>query len=347
MKIPRSSSRSVADAFLADLAARLPSGFWGSHVVVAVSGGADSVALFTGLHELASARAWPMRMVVAHAWHDLREEAAGDAEFVERLATERQVPCAVARLQVLVPDGIRGEGIEARARRLRHRFFTEVARETGARYVVLAHTADDQAETILHRGLRGTGVAGLAGMAFSRSLADGIAVLRPLLGSPRAIVRHYLAARGQPWREDASNADLRFARNFLRHEILTRCAAGPYPAAVQALVRLGGQAAVAAGALRSAAEHLLELYARREADGEVTLRTARLAGLDEHLLAEIFVALWQREGWPQRDMTSRHYGLLARLAAASAAGSTPDALLLPGRVSARAAARQLLRVGPE
>jgi tRNA(Ile)-lysidine synthase len=189
--------------------------------------------------------------------------------------------------------------------------------------VLVAHTAADQAETILHRVLRGTGPAGLAGMAAARALCEGVALLRPLLHLPREDVRAFLAAEAEAWREDESNADVRHARNFLRHEVLARCVAGPYPAAEAAVVRLGGQVGRLAVALRSAANHLLEIHARRHADGTVVLRTDGLVGLDPHLLAELFVALWEREGWPRRDMTARHYERLVDMAGnASPAGRT-------------------------
>jgi len=324
--------------FLTSLAAGLPAhGFWSTPVVVCVSGGADSVALLVGLHCLAAGQGALARLLVVHARHDLREEAVADAAFVADLADLLGLTCIVRELRVREPDGVRGEGIEGRARRLRYEFFTDVAREQGARFVVVAHTADDQAETILHRSLRGTGLAGLAGMASARELCDGVALVRPLLAVPRGVVRVYLESRGQSWVEDASNADLRYTRNFLRHEILTRCESGPYPASSASLVRLGSQAAAVAGALRSAAEHLIEAHAHRHADGTTVLQTRKLAGLDRHLLAEIFVALWHREGWPQRDMTVRHYSQLAAMAASSAdpAVAAPSAIDLPGDVRAR------------
>jgi tRNA(Ile)-lysidine synthase len=206
--------------------------------------------------------------------------------------------------------------------------------------VLVAHTADDQAETILHRILRGTGPAGLAGMAAARELCDGVGLLRPLLAVPREDVRAFLAAEAEAWREDESNADVRHARNFLRHEILARCAAGPYPAATAAVVRLGSQAGRLAAALRSAADHLLALHARRHADGTVELRTSGLVGLDPHLLAEMFAALWEREGWPRRDMTAAHY---ERLAALAAAADAPAAAIAdyPGGVRVTVAAGRL------
>jgi tRNA(Ile)-lysidine synthase len=308
------------DRLLAGLAAGLPSrGIWTAPAVVAVSGGADSTALLLGLVALAPT---PARLVVAHAEHDLRETAGTDREFVAVLAGRLGLPCVWRRLAVRDADDPAGEGLEARARRLRYRFLEEVAREHGARHVLVAHTADDQAETILHRILRGTGPAGLAGMAAARELCDGVALLRPLLAVDRSDVREFLAAEAEAWREDESNADVRFARNFLRHEILARCTAGPYPGAAAALVRLGRQAGQVATALRSAADHLLDTHARRRADGAVELRTSGLVGLDPYLLAEMFAALWEREGWPRRDMTAAHYERLAALVGTADASAT-------------------------
>jgi tRNA(Ile)-lysidine synthase len=343
------ASTSVTDSdFLAALAAGLPEhAFWSAPVVVAVSGGADSVALLLGLHSLASGQGTRPRLMVAHARHDLREEAAADAAFVVDLAAGLGIPCVVRDLSCREPDGIRGEGIEGRARRLRQEFFIDVAHQHGARTVVVAHTADDQAETILHRSLRGTGLAGLTGMASARELSDGVALLRPLLAVRRSVVRAYLESCGQPWAEDATNADVRYTRNFLRHEILPRCESGPYPAAVASLVRLGSQAAAVAGAVRSAAEYLLDAHSHRHADGATVLQTQKLAGLDRHLLAEIFVALWHREGWPQRDMTARHYSQLAEMAVSStdSTAAAPLPIELPGGVRARVVSAGVLVVG--
>lgn len=314
-------------------------------VVVAVSGGADSVGLLLGLRQLDPAIG--RRLMVAHAEHDLRVEAPDDRAFVMGLAEGIGVPVTWRRLTVREPAGVRGEGLEGRARRLRYGFLTDVARETGAHHVLVAHTADDQAETILHRVLRGTGVAGLAGMRRTRVLAEGIALVRPLLAVSRATVRQFLEHVGQTWREDVTNADTARSRNFLRHEILSRCAAGPYPASAAALVRLGMQAAGVADALFSAAGYLLDLHAERLPDGAIRLRARDLAPLAPELVAEIFVALWRREGWPQRDMTEAHYRTLVRLLGAAAAedrsASSRD---LPGGIGASTGPGATLDVGP-
>lgn len=333
---------STADAFLASLASALPSrGFWESPVVVGVSGGGDSVALLLALLEVAP-EGCPVLLTVAYAEHDLRESAAADGRFVAALADRLGLRFATRRLPVR--DHRDGEGVEARARRLRYEFLSDVARESGARHVVVAHTADDQAETILHRALRGTGLRGLAGMAPARELCDGIALLRPLLGMPREKVRGYLLATGEAWREDETNGDTRYSRNFLRHEIIARAEVGPYPVAADSLVRLGEQASRVAGALASAAGHLLSRQTRRQPDGTVVLEAAPLLGLDRHLLAEVFVTLWQREGWPRRDMTARHYERLADLVAGGLS-DRPPAADFPGGIRVRAIDGRLL-LGP-
>lgn len=340
------TASTTGDPFLRDLRDALPTtGIWPPGVVVGVSGGADSMALLVGLAALAADRP-RASLVVAHAEHDLRSEAAADRDFVAAVAGDLGLPFVSRLLRVRSGDGIRGEGIEARARRLRYRFLAEVAHDRGARYVAVAHTADDQAETILHRALRGTGLAGLAGMSTARQLCEGVALVRPLLGMSRSAVRGWLAARGRGWINDATNDDIRHARNFLRHEILARCHAGPYPDAAAALVRLAEHASRAAAAVASAADHLLEAHATRRSSGTVVIRAAALAALDPQLIADVAVALWRREGWPQRDMTARHYKSFAACIAAAAANGGPAAQDFPGGIHVRPGPERTLTAGP-
>lgn len=312
-------------------------------IVVAVSGGADSVGL---LHALVHGDVLPRlrpegsrTIVVAHAEHDLRDAAPLDRDFVAALARSLGLPFVTRRIACRGEAAGTGEGIEAAARRLRYAFLAEAAGEAGGRAVVVAHTADDQVETILHAVLRGTGLAGLAGMPEARELVEGIALVRPLLGIERSAVRGYLTAVGQPWREDPSNAEQRFARNFLRHSLLPDAVEGPYPAAQASIRRLGHQAAGLSRAVASAAELLLEGHSRREADGTIVVDPRKLASLDPWMLGEVFVHLWKREGWPRRDMTARHYRSLAAIVCSAACKGNPrSALDLPGGIHARMAA---------
>jgi len=329
-------------SLLEALAAGLPAGGCGPFpVVVGCSGGADSLALLLGLVRLGPAAA--PRLVVAHAEHDLREAAAADREFVRGMAADLGLAFVHRRLTVREATDVRGEGLEGRARRLRYRFLGEAAHEAGARHVLVAHTADDQAETILHRALRGTGLSGLAGMRRARALCDGVSLVRPLLGVARRDLRKFLVEQAAMWCEDESNADRRYARNFLRHEVLARCEAGPYPAASRALVRLGEQAGQVAAALASAADHLLDGHASRGSDGTVVLRTAGLGGLHRQLLAQLFVRLWEREGWPRRDMTAEHFAGLAGLARPATPSGTVRQF--PGGITASVRGPHLVLAG--
>ncbi|MEM6391973.1 MAG: tRNA lysidine(34) synthetase TilS [Planctomycetota bacterium] len=193
----------------------------GDRLLVAVSGGADSVALLRALHGLAGRRRWALGLVVGHVQHHLRgEDAEGDAGFVAELADGLGVEFVRRDLD---PSGWTGNMEEA-AREGRYAALREMALEAGCGLVVTAHHADDQLETLLMRLARGTGVEGLRGIAWRRGLAgtadDGPWLVRPMLGVTRAAVVDYLERLGQGWREDASNGDVSRARARLRAEVV-------------------------------------------------------------------------------------------------------------------------------
>lgn len=331
------------DPFLSAVHAGLPRhAWWQAPAVIGVSGGADSTALALALVALAPDPETAARLVVAHAEYDLRPDAAADREFVAALAGRLGTRFVTCRLEVRGAGYPRGEGVEARARRLRYRFFEDVARDTGSRHVAVAHTADDQAETILHRILRGTGPAGVVGMVAARQLCEGVALVRPFLAIRRQQVRDWLLANEQRWCEDATNHDTRHARNFLRHEIISRCVQGPYPAATAAIGRLGDHMAKLAKAMASAAECLLDRHGTRLPDGAIVIDCASLAPLDRHLVAEVMASLWRREGWPRRDMTARHYERLVDMVRGVAAEGGSPRIDYPGGVAAIATNRRSL-----
>jgi tRNA(Ile)-lysidine synthase len=184
-----------------------------STIVSALSGGADSTAL---LHALcAEARPRGLRVVAAHLDHRLRDDSADDAAFCLTLCASLGVPLRRARADVAARARRDGDGLEQAARLERHAFLRRVRDEEDALVVALAHTRDDQAETVLLRLLRGSGRRGLGAMRpRARSL------WRPLLAVSRADVVAHLEAAGLAWREDPSNRDLRIARNRVRHELL-------------------------------------------------------------------------------------------------------------------------------
>ena len=161
-----------------------PIGWHDMRVLLAVSGGADSVAM---LHAMARLKTTGNgRLEVAHFNHHLRgQESDADEAFVAGLAAQLGLACHVGHATEHLGAGDRRGSLEAAARTARYDFFRRLAEQQGARYLVTAHTADDQAETILHRIIRGTGINGLAGIHRVRVLSPAVTVMRPMLG-----VRH-------------------------------------------------------------------------------------------------------------------------------------------------------------
>lgn len=183
----------------------------GSTVVVGVSGGIDSMVLLDLLRQS------ELRPVAAHVNYGLRGEASdGDEAFVCATCADADIPCHVRRAH------LDGDNVQAEARRIRYRFFGEVADEVGAEVVATAHQCDDQAETLLLHLFRGTGPVGLAGIPARRPLAPGssVTVVRPLLDVGRDEIGDYARERGLRWREDSSNDATDYRRNLVRHEIL-------------------------------------------------------------------------------------------------------------------------------
>ncbi len=189
-------------------------------VLVAVSGGLDSVVLLDILVQLASEFRWELE--VAHADHQLRTESAQDAEFVREMAQARRLAFHEARLDVKGHGEREGGSVEMAARDLRHDFLARTARQGRHSCIALGHHADDQLELFFLRVLRGTGSAGMGGMKWSSpSPADrGVCLVRPLLGCTRHSLAAYAKERQLAFREDVSNACMDFRRNRIRHELL-------------------------------------------------------------------------------------------------------------------------------
>lgn len=199
----------------------------GTRLGLAVSGGADSVALACIAHRLAVARGWTLR--VLHLEHGLRgEESRLDAAFVQELAAQLGLACTIEECDTHAEARARKLGLEETGRLLRYRWFGALLAADELDAVATGHTLDDQAETVMARMLRGAWTSGLAGIhpvVAARDLAahepSGAGrIVRPLLATRRTALRTWLNAIGQPWREDASNADPRFTRNRIRHTLL-------------------------------------------------------------------------------------------------------------------------------
>ena len=181
---------------------------------LAVSGGADSVALLALMADLQATHGFDA--VVLHVDHGLRPDSADDARFVESLAASFGLPFRALRTRV---RRRRGESLEMAARRVRLAFFARMTTTLGLDAIATGHHADDVAETFLLRLARGSGPDGLAGLK-PISHVDGVTFIRPLLNVRDADLRRFLSERGMAWREDSTNADTSIPRNNVRHVIL-------------------------------------------------------------------------------------------------------------------------------
>ncbi len=203
----------------------------GERVAAAVSGGADSVALFRAM--VAARAAAGLVLSAVHVNHGLRgAESDEDAAFVRRLTEQHQLPVTIHRADVQEAAARHGKGIEETARALRYDLFRRMLDAGEVDAVVTAHTLDDQAETVLMKLLRGAWTEGLSGIAPVMSQPRG-RIVRPLLTVTRADVIAYLEGLGQTWREDASNRDPAFTRNRVRHELLPQVTAFAPDAAIK------------------------------------------------------------------------------------------------------------------
>ncbi|HEX7175474.1 MAG TPA: tRNA lysidine(34) synthetase TilS [Pyrinomonadaceae bacterium] len=256
-----------------------------AHVVVAVSGGADSAALLLALDELTRAGRVSLCVIVAHLDHGLRgERGEADAVWVAAQASALGLAAVVGRADVEARARARKDNLEQAARGARYEFLGDVARAHGACAVLTAHTLDDQAETILLRLLRGSGAGGLAGILPERELSErmtienrasdatageGVRLLRPLVAwARRADTVGYCRERGVEFRADEMNEDERFARVRVRRRLLPLLETFN-PRAVEALARTAELLGEDASALEAEAARLLE-DATPESESEET-----------------------------------------------------------------------------
>jgi tRNA(Ile)-lysidine synthase len=259
-------------------------------------------------------------LVVAHLNHGLRgAESDADEAFV--VALHRSLNPSVPELELCVEryavaDEARrvGANLEATARGVRYRWLAELARSKGIRWVATGHTASDQAETVLHRILRGTGLQGLRGVAEQRALEPNVGVVRPLLRATRGDVLGALRSLGQEWREDSTNRDKQYTRNRIRHELLPLLAREYNPSIESVLARLAEQAEELFREEERQAGDLLRQAELPRAGTLVILDRRRLATASRCLVRSAFRLLWEREGWPRSAMDFDHWDRLAAVA---------------------------------
>jgi len=314
----------------------------GDRTIVAVSGGADSVALLHALHEVAGEL--ELHLAAAHLNHGIRGvDADADEEFVRSLARELSLECIVERVDVPGVVRERGGSLEDAARRERYAFLGRAAQAAGAAKIAVGHTADDNAETVLLRMLRGAGVRGLGGIPVTRPLArgSGVLIVRPLLGAYRRDILEYLAAKGRSFRTDVTNFDPAHDRNRVRNELIP-CIEAVCPGAKESLNRLARGARNHYNLIESMARDLLR-RAERPGGGPALDRAVLKAAHPEVAVEALRLAL-EDAGVRQLSFAQSRRLLRMLSAPTGAAMSLPGGKLLRAEYDVLGLAQQ--RRGP-
>ncbi|MCG8585561.1 MAG: tRNA lysidine(34) synthetase TilS, partial [Pirellulales bacterium] len=315
-----------------------PSGHTGNRpIVLAVSGGAASVAMLCAAARLSGGQT--DSLLVGHVHHGLRGESADrDAQFVQDLSAGLDVDCEVGYVESVS----RGDGIESAAREARYAWLAQFAKSHSAAYVATAHTVDDQVETILHRILRGTGIAGLAGIPAQRELAAGVTLIRPLISFPRSEVEAYLEEIGQTYCEDETNRDTDLTRNRIRRELLPLLEQQYNVQVRDAIMRLGSLAGEAQAFIDHAAAELRIAGCIRCADNRVIIKPAVLEDASPFLIREMAIQVWKQQDWPLQSMGHEQWQRLVEMIQDVSA----RAQTFPGQVRAEKQGGQLVLTRP-
>lgn len=324
----------LQEAFGEHVATLAPEVESGDAIVVACSGGLDSMVLLHLLHfgTISARTTGPTlspRVVVAHLDHAMRSESAADARWLAGVCRAWGLELYSERCGVPPVS-------EDEARTARYAFFDDVRRSSGVSLVATAHHADDQAETVLFRAVRGSGIDGLAGILPRR--ADG--VIRPLLPWTREELAAYARRVGLSWRDDTTNADLSFARNALRRRIIPDIEATVAPGARVALARLAAAAATDRDAWGEVLPILLERLDSERSATSVSVDLESLTGMGRSLRMRLLRALASEVG------ASLDYDATARAAAFVKSGRSGSGIDLGrGAVLSRELGRLVL-TGP-
>jgi tRNA(Ile)-lysidine synthase len=296
----------------------------GALLVVAVSGGADSVAL---LHALLTLRGRAgLRLHVAHLNHDFRgDEADEDARFVARLGVSLDLPVTVEKINPVAYQREAGlSSFEEAAREVRYGFLARVARDTGAAAIALGHTADDQAETVLMHLVRGAGLHGLRGMEElstwkDREGAHPARLFRPLLGATKQETAAYCQRRRIAFRTDSGNLSMRFTRNRVRSRLMP--ALKEYnPRIMEALIRLSRAASLHSDYLDGEVSKVWPVVARREGEG-VLLDAAQLVSVHPLVRRLVFRMAYREVAGDTRRLMETHVTAMEGLLGAQAGRS--------------------------
>jgi len=308
----------------------------GSRVLVGVSGGADSVALLHVLVALHERGMLDLELACAHVNHQLRgQQAMEDQAFVQQQSEKLGIRffCKAVDVRSFAQDA--GLSIETAGRILRLDALSQIALQAGCGWIALGHQADDNAETILHRLVRGCGFRGLAGIWPARSLPTGPRIIRPMLCVRRTEIYGYLQARGIKWREDPTNLDLCFTRNAIRHRLIPWLQSQCGGSLVDQLCSL------ALTAFRLYRDQIipqalaLACAVIESNPGMTCLSTDRLRGIGPLVRLEVLRQALVSAGCKEMDLTSGHYEGLEGLMSGRCGGVSLPGGVLAWREGAR------------
>ncbi len=301
-------------------------------VLLAVSGGADSTALLYTMQALKSEGIIGAELVCAHINHRLRGSAADeDEEFVVDQAAKLGLEIKVRRADVRAFARRNKLSIETAARELRIGSLVEIVKECNCNVIATAHQKDDNAETVVQRMLRGTGIRGLGGIRPMRVFGNGSRFARPMLCVGRREILEYLGRRGLKWREDHTNAECTYTRNYIRHRLLPALQAGCAGSIVEQLSELSQSArryydlvCSRADAVWSGSVHSIE--------GRIVLDLGMFRDEAEPVKVELVRRALATVGCGEREMTRKHYERILQLAKRNVGGGKVE---LPGGFEAR------------
>lgn len=268
----------------------------------------------------ATLQLWPDardRIFVAHVNHALRgADSDADETVVRELCRTNGVRFDVLKLNQGSLHAASRASLEEAARTVRYDFLAETAKKYSVAAVATAHHMDDQAETVLHNILRGTGLRGLRGMEVSRPLKNGIILSRPMLQISRSDISDYVAECRIAFRTDASNGDLMFTRNRVRQQLLPILKADVNTSADQNLILLAKQAQQTVNLLDALAEQILSDVVLEQQPDVCRLDCTKLTKWPMEMVRHVMSVLWIQQAWPRQKMTFGHYERLSNAACA-------------------------------
>lgn len=285
----------------------------GQGVLLAVSGGRDSMALMHAVARFRDDLKLP-QLVVAHLNHGLRSEAGRqDAELV-------RTACGVLNLPFVISECGEGQlerasrgSVEEAARIARYEFLQAIAEEHGTPLIATGHYAADQAETVLHNILRGTGLRGLRGIPERRRLNESAELIRPMLRITDKAIAEYVQHRSIQFATDASNMDARFTRNRIRHDLLPQLQRDFNTQVPEALIGLATQTMDLLQCLDVIADAMLTEAVLEQTQEFCRLNATQLQQQPESIVRHALTLLWQQQNWPRRDMNRDHWNRLTAM----------------------------------